>query len=64
MKRTAVLAQSVRSVLAQDYEHMEVIAVNDRSTDATESILRSIAEADERLPTRLASNPLADYRRN
>lgn len=44
-----VLAQSVRSVLAQDYEHLEVIAVNDRSTDATESILRSIAETDERL---------------
>jgi chlorobactene glucosyltransferase len=44
-----ILAQSVRSVLAQDYEHLEVIAVNDRSTDATESILRSIAETDERL---------------
>jgi cellulose synthase/poly-beta-1,6-N-acetylglucosamine synthase-like glycosyltransferase len=44
-----VLAQSVRSVLAQDYEHLEAIAVNDRSTDATESILRSIAETDERL---------------
>jgi len=44
-----ILAQSVRSVLAQDYPHLEVIAVNDRSTDATEAILRSIAEADERL---------------
>jgi cellulose synthase/poly-beta-1,6-N-acetylglucosamine synthase-like glycosyltransferase len=44
-----VLARSVRSVLEQDYEHIEIIAVNDRSTDATESILRSIAEADERL---------------
>jgi cellulose synthase/poly-beta-1,6-N-acetylglucosamine synthase-like glycosyltransferase len=44
-----ILAQSVRSVLAQDYPHLEVIAVNDRSTDATVAILRSIAEADERL---------------
>lgn len=44
-----VLNRSVSSVLAQDYEHLEVIVVNDRSTDATESILRSMAEADERL---------------
>jgi len=44
-----ILAQSIRSVLAQAYEHIEVIAVNDRSTDDTESILRSVAETDERL---------------
>ena len=44
-----ILAQSVLSVLAQDYEQLEVIVVNDRSTDATESILRSIAETDKRL---------------
>jgi len=44
-----ILAQSIRSILAQDYEHLEVIVVNDRSTDVTESILRSIAETDKRL---------------
>lgn len=44
-----ILAQSVCSVLAQDYRHLEVIVVNDRSTDATESILRSITQTDERL---------------
>ncbi len=44
-----ILAHCVRSVLMQDYERLEVIAVNDRSTDATESILRSVAETDERL---------------
>ncbi|HEY0377311.1 MAG TPA: glycosyltransferase family 2 protein [Pyrinomonadaceae bacterium] len=44
-----ILAQALRSVLAQTYEHIEVIAVNDRSTDATESILRSVAETDQRL---------------
>jgi len=44
-----VLARSVRSVLAQDYERLEVIAVNDRSTDDTEAVLRSIAETDARL---------------
>jgi cellulose synthase/poly-beta-1,6-N-acetylglucosamine synthase-like glycosyltransferase len=44
-----VLARSVRSVLAQDYARLEVIAVNDRSTDDTEAVLRSIAETDARL---------------
>ncbi|HJQ35409.1 MAG TPA: glycosyltransferase family 2 protein [Pyrinomonadaceae bacterium] len=44
-----VLARSVRSVLAQDYPRLEVIAVNDRSTDDTEAVLRSIAETDARL---------------
>ena len=44
-----ILDQSVRSILAQDYENLEVIAINDRSTDATESVLRSIAETDARL---------------
>jgi cellulose synthase/poly-beta-1,6-N-acetylglucosamine synthase-like glycosyltransferase len=44
-----VLEQSVRSVLAQDYAQLEVIAVNDRSTDDTEAVLRSIAETDARL---------------
>lgn len=44
-----ILVQSVHSVLSQDYERLEVIAVNDRSTDATESTLRAIAQTDERL---------------
>jgi chlorobactene glucosyltransferase len=44
-----VLAACVRSILAQDYEHFEVIAVNDRSTDATGTILRGLAEEDPRL---------------
>jgi chlorobactene glucosyltransferase len=44
-----ILEQSVRSVLAQDYEQLEVIVVNDRSTDSTEPILRSIAATDKRL---------------
>jgi chlorobactene glucosyltransferase len=44
-----ILAESVTSVLAQDYEPLEIIAVNDRSTDKTESILRAMAEAYGRL---------------
>lgn len=44
-----VLAQALASVLAQDYKKIEVIAVNDRSTDSTGAILNSLAETDERL---------------
>lgn len=56
-----VLAQSVRSVLAQDYERLEVIVVNDRSTDETESILRSIAETDKRLHVINGAEPPAGW---
>ena len=44
-----ILAASLRSVLAQDYENFEVVAVDDRSTDATVFIMRSIAAEDGRL---------------
>jgi chlorobactene glucosyltransferase len=44
-----VLADCIRSILAQDYGAFEVIAVNDRSTDATGAILASLAKSDERL---------------
>lgn len=44
-----VLEQSIRSMLAQNYESFEVIAVNDRSTDRTGEILHSLARADSRL---------------
>jgi chlorobactene glucosyltransferase len=44
-----VLAESIRSMLAQDYGHFEIIAVNDRSTDATGAILKSFANTDLRL---------------
>jgi len=44
-----VLEACVRSILAQDYGRFEVIAVDDRSTDATRAILKSLAGTDERL---------------
>src|SRR5256714_2272723 len=44
-----VLKRCVRSILAQDYVDFEAVAVNDRSTDATGAILRSLAARDDRL---------------
>jgi chlorobactene glucosyltransferase len=44
-----VLDRAVRSMLAQDYANLEVVAVNDRSVDATGPILRALAREDGRL---------------
>ena len=44
-----VLEPCIRSILAQDYGNFEVIAVNDRSTDNTGTILKTLALSDERL---------------
>jgi chlorobactene glucosyltransferase len=44
-----VLADCIRSILAQDYGRFEVIAVNDRSTDGTGAILETLAKSDDRL---------------
>ncbi len=40
---------SVRSYLAQDYPDLEVVVVDDRSTDATRQILERLARQDPRL---------------
>jgi glycosyltransferase involved in cell wall biosynthesis len=45
----ATVGEAVRSLLAMDYPHLEVIAVDDRSTDATGAILDQIASRDPRL---------------
>jgi len=44
-----VLELCIRSILAQDYGNFEVIAVNDRSTDNTGTILKTLALSDGRL---------------
>lgn len=45
----AAVARGIATLLAQDYEPLEVIAVDDRSTDRTGAILDELARADERL---------------
>ena len=44
-----VLDECVRSILAQDYGRFEVVAIDDRSTDATIHILRALARDNHRL---------------
>ena len=43
------LEQALESVLALDYPDLEIIVVNDRSTDGTGAILEKMAERDPRL---------------
>jgi hypothetical protein len=45
----AAIETAVRSLLAQDYPDLEVVAVDDRSEDATGAILRRVAAEDARL---------------
>lgn len=52
-----ILPESIRSMLAQDYPRLEVIAVDDRSTDPTLEILKGIAREDSRL-TVIQGEPL------
>ena len=43
------IARAVESLLAQDYPDLDVIVVDDRSTDATGDVLRELAARDRRL---------------
>lgn len=45
----AEIERAVASQLAQDYPELEVVAVDDRSTDATGEILEGLAAGDDRL---------------
>jgi glycosyltransferase involved in cell wall biosynthesis len=43
------IREALQSVLDQDYEHIEVFVIDDRSTDETGAILDSMAQANPRL---------------
>ena len=46
------LAQSIESVLAQDYEHLELIIIDDASTDKMVSqMIQQYVERDSRVRT-------------
>ena len=45
----STIRRAVGSLLAQDYPDLEVIVVDDRSSDATGDVLRGLAEKDARL---------------
>lgn len=45
----AVIADCLRSLLAQDYPHFQVLVLDDGSTDDTRRILEHLAQTDERL---------------
>jgi chlorobactene glucosyltransferase len=60
-EQNRVLADCIRSILAQDYGRFEVIAVNDRSTDATGAILATLAKSDDRLRVIEGEEPPAGW---
>jgi glycosyltransferase involved in cell wall biosynthesis len=43
------IQKALHSILAQDYENLQIIVINDRSTDQTGAILAQMAQADSRL---------------
>ena len=45
----ANIAACLQSVLQQDYPNLEIIVINDRSTDDTGPLIRQIAEGDDRV---------------
>lgn len=47
----SAIGRAIGSLLAQDYPDLEIIAVDDRSTDATGDVLRELAAHDPRLLT-------------
>lgn len=56
-----ILESCLRSYLAQTYPELEIVAVDDRSTDATPEILAALAEEDPRLRVVAGVEPPAGW---
>src|SRR5690625_2504172 len=48
----AEIETAIRSLLAIEYPHLEIVAVDDRSTDGTNAILQRVAAENPRLVVR------------
>jgi glycosyltransferase involved in cell wall biosynthesis len=48
-ERADIVPRAIESVLSQDYPDLELVVVDDYSTDETEETVRTLAEADNRL---------------
>jgi tetratricopeptide (TPR) repeat protein len=57
----ATIQQALASVLAQSYENIRVVVVDDVSTDATVEILHAIANRDHRISVRISSENRGTY---
>ena len=57
--RAQLLPRAIRSVLSQSYRALELIVVDDGSTDGTERLVRSIADERVRYVSRVNGGPAA-----
>ena len=64
--RVKTIANSIQSVLEQSYENLEIVVVDDGSTDDTESLVNEIIEANRNKIRyfKLDNNHGAAYARN
>lgn len=47
--RAAVIEPSIRSVMSQTYDDIEIIVSNDKSTDDTSTLIKAMAKEDDRI---------------
>ena len=62
--RAALLARAVKSVLSQTYKDLELIIVDDGSTDNTKELVKELVDSDERIKYFYISNSGVSRARN